>query len=60
MSVSPTNADDSLAMTQIDLDNPMIANAVDRRKLRVVIPVGGAVRLCDPQVLVTTDPRICP
>ena len=58
--VSPTNADDSLAMTQIDLDNPMIANVVDRRKLRIVIPVGGAVRLCDPQVLVTTDPRICP
>jgi type IV fimbrial biogenesis protein FimT len=57
--VAPANADDSLPMTQIDLDNPSISNAADRRKLRIVIPLGGAVRLCDP--LVTgTDPRTCP
>lgn len=57
--VSPTNADDTPALTQIDLDNPTIADDTERRKLRIVIPVGGAVRLCDPKVT-GTDPRICP
>lgn len=57
--VVPLNDDATPAMTQIDLDNPSISNAADRRKLRIVIPVGGAVRMCDP--LVTgTDPRTCP
>jgi type IV fimbrial biogenesis protein FimT len=58
--VSPTNADDSLAVARIDLDNQMIANAADRRKLRILIPVGGGVRVCDPLVTTLTDPRICP
>jgi type IV fimbrial biogenesis protein FimT len=57
--IVPTNDDGSVALTQIDLDNPMIQNVVDRRKLRIVLPIGGAVRMCDPQVT-GTDPRICP
>lgn len=57
--VLPENADGSLALTQIDLDNPMIPVATDRRLLRIVIPPGGAVRMCDKQV-VAPDPRACP
>lgn len=57
--IQPANADGTLPIAQIDLDNPQIANDVDRRKLRIVIPIGGAVRMCDPLVTTTTDPRIC-
>lgn len=57
--VVPLNDDATPALTQINLDNPQISNASDRRLLRIVIPLGGAVRMCDP--LVTgTDPRTCP
>lgn len=52
------NADGTPPMTQIDLDNPTITNPTDRRHLRILIPVGGAVRMCDPQVS-GTDPRTC-
>ena len=56
--VVPLNDDATPALTQINLDNPQISNASDRRLLRIVIPLGGAVRMCDP--LVTgTDPRTC-
>jgi len=30
----------------------------DRRSLRIIIPTGGAIRLCDPKV-VGSDPRAC-
>ena len=57
--VASQNDDGTPPITQINLDNPQISNAADRRVLRIVIPVGGAVRMCDP--LVTgTDPRTCP
>jgi type IV fimbrial biogenesis protein FimT len=56
--VAPSNADGTLAVTRIDLDNPNIANVVDRRKLSILVPVGGAVRMCDPLVS-GTDPRTC-
>jgi type IV fimbrial biogenesis protein FimT len=58
--VAPTNADGTLAITQVDLDNLQIANDADKRKLRILIPVGGAVRMCDPLVTTPSDPRICP
>jgi type IV fimbrial biogenesis protein FimT len=58
--IASANDDGTVPMTQVDLDNPMISNVADRRKLRIVIPVGGAVRMCDPAVSATTDPRICP
>jgi type IV fimbrial biogenesis protein FimT len=54
-----TNVDRSDPMTQIDLDNQMIADPTARRKLRIVIPTGGGVRLCDKQV-VAPDSRACP
>jgi type IV fimbrial biogenesis protein FimT len=52
------NADGTPPMTQIDLDNPKISTATDRRPLRILLPIGGAVRMCDPKVS-GTDPRTC-
>jgi len=53
------NADASAAITQIDIDNPTIS-AADSRQLRIVIPTGGAIRMCDPDPGVgATDPRRC-
>ena len=56
--IASQNADGTVPMTQINLDNPQIANVADRRKLRIIIPVGGAVRMCDP-LATGTDPRTC-
>lgn len=53
-----TNADGTPAFTQITVDNPMIPNAGERRPLRVKVPTGGSIKLCDPQVALT-DPRSC-
>ena len=56
--VVPVNDDGTPAIAQINLDNPQSSNAADRRTLQIMIPIGGAVRMCDP--LVTgTDPRTC-
>jgi type IV fimbrial biogenesis protein FimT len=52
------NADGSPFLTTVDIDNPII-DAADSRELRVVIPVGGEVRMCDPNVVDTLDPRRC-
>jgi type IV fimbrial biogenesis protein FimT len=57
--VVSVNDDGTPPLTQIDLDNPKISTVTDRRNLRIVIPIGGAVRLCDPKVS-GTDPRTCP
>jgi type IV fimbrial biogenesis protein FimT len=51
------NADATPTITQIDIDNPTMA-AADSRELRILVPPGGLVRLCDPQVAVG-DPRGC-
>ena len=56
--VAPTNDDGSAPITQINLTNLQISNPADRRTLQIMIPVGGAVRLCDPLVS-GTDPRTC-
>ncbi len=53
-----TNADATPPLTTINVDNPTIPNASDRRPLRIVIPVGGSIKLCDPQVALS-DPRTC-
>jgi type IV fimbrial biogenesis protein FimT len=53
------NVDRSDPLTQLDFDNQTISDVTARRKLRVLIPTGGGVRMCDPQV-VATDPRACP
>lgn len=52
------NSDGSPSILQITVDNASIPNVADRRPLRVVVPPGGAIKLCDPQV-VLTDPRAC-
>jgi type IV fimbrial biogenesis protein FimT len=52
---------DASSITQIDVTNPSVANT---RNLRLVISaVGGVstqIKLCDPNVTDTSDPRICP
>ena len=52
------NADASPTLAQVDIDNPRIAVVADRRTLRMLIPPGGAIRLCDPKVA-AGDPRSC-
>lgn len=52
------NADGSEFLTQIDLDNPKLASSISR-ELRIVITSGGEVRMCDPQITDTLDPRRC-
>lgn len=50
----------SATITQIDLDVPTsILAAVDSRDLRILIDAGGQLRLCDPNVSDTGDPRKC-
>jgi type IV fimbrial biogenesis protein FimT len=56
--IVPANDDGTPAITQINLTNLQISNAADRRALQIMIPIGGAVRLCDPLVS-GTDPRTC-
>jgi type IV fimbrial biogenesis protein FimT len=52
------NADASDSLTQVDVDNVLIPVVADRRNLRIVIPAGGALRMCDPKVA-AGDPRAC-
>lgn len=52
------NSDGSLTMTQIDIDNTTLDPA-ESRDMRIVIPPGGAIRLCDPNVATAGDPRAC-
>jgi type IV fimbrial biogenesis protein FimT len=52
-------------MTQIDITNPTFSAcqhaspAGQTRCMRILITTGGTVKLCDPNVSVATDPRIC-
>ncbi len=52
-------------MTQIDISNPTFSACQhastpgQTRCMRVLITTGGTVKLCDPNVTDTTDPRIC-
>jgi type IV fimbrial biogenesis protein FimT len=52
------NADATASLTQLDVDNTQIAVVADRRNLRIIIPPGGAFRMCDPKVA-AGDPRAC-
>lgn len=56
--VALLNADGSVAITRIDIDSSVLA-AADSRDLSIRIGVGGTVRMCDPNVSATTDPRHC-
>lgn len=54
---SAINPDGSASLTRIAVDN--VVPASDSRDLRIVIPPGGGVRMCDPKVSDTMDPRTC-
>jgi type IV fimbrial biogenesis protein FimT len=52
------NADGSPPVGSIIVDNPLILNLADRRTLQIMVPPGGAIRMCDPKVG-AGDPRSC-
>lgn len=60
------NADGTFPVTQIDIDNPAGGacqlTSGPMRCLRILVTGGGSVRMCDPQLPVTSppDPRACP
>ena len=53
------NADGSDAITLIGIDSNSL-DAADSRDLRITVGAGGGVRMCDPTVQSTDDPRFCP
>lgn len=53
-----TNADASAALTQVVIDTPSLA-AAKSRELRLNITTGGSIRMCDPNVTDSGDPRKC-
>lgn len=55
---SGTNADATPVLTQINIDNATM-NATTSRDLQIGITSGGAIRMCDPNMTITTDPRSC-
>jgi type IV fimbrial biogenesis protein FimT len=60
--VAPNPSDGTDPLTRVDICNPTMtgAQAGDARPLRIVIPPGGSIRMCDPSPLLTAgDPRIC-
>lgn len=52
------NADGSALLTSVDVDNPSLSSATSR-DLRIVISGGGEIKMCDPNVSDTLDPRKC-
>lgn len=52
------NADGTTPITQVDVDSSALP-AQDSRDLRIVVGVGGMVRMCDPNVSSASDPRHC-
>lgn len=50
----PANPDGTPVMEQVD-----IGSTAGDRPLRIAIPVGGDIRMCDPSVSDTGDPRAC-
>lgn len=52
--VTPTNADGSAPISQVDLSAPD-----GSRNLRVTIGVGGNTRMCDPSLAPNSSPRAC-
>lgn len=54
------NNDGSASLTQLDYDVPTtVLPAAESRNLRVTIGSGGTMRLCDPNISDTADPRKC-
>lgn len=55
--VAPANIDGSAPLTQVDISSNQLTGA-QSRNLRVLIS-GGQIKMCDPNVTSTTDPRFC-
>lgn len=53
------NAGGTPQITRIDIDSSALS-AENSRDLRITVGAGGGVRLCDPTVVLETDPRLCP
>lgn len=52
------NADGSALITTVNVDSTVLDAAVSRN-MRIVISGGGELRMCDPNVFDTLDPRKC-
>lgn len=58
--VASVNADGTVPFTQLDIDVPTsVLSAADSRNMRIVTGGGGQVRMCDPNVVLSTDSRKC-
>lgn len=60
--MSPNPSDGTAPLTTIDVINPTMtgAMAAEERRLRITIPPGGSIRMCDPSPSVAIgDPRRC-
>jgi len=58
--VTGLNVDGSSVITRIDVDVPESVLAADKtRDMRITIGAGGQIRLCDPHISTTGDPRSC-
>jgi type IV fimbrial biogenesis protein FimT len=55
--LNPNPSDGSAPITAVEVSNPTLSSS-DNRKLRILIPPGGGVRMCDPKVA-STDTRAC-
>jgi type IV fimbrial biogenesis protein FimT len=56
--VADSNSDATPVLNQIDIDNTNLDSSISR-DLRIGITVGGSIRMCDPAVYTTGDPRKC-
>ena len=48
---------DNTGLAQLDIDNDTSGN--DFRALRIVVGAGGTIRMCEPSVNASGDPRKC-
>jgi type IV fimbrial biogenesis protein FimT len=55
--LNPNPGDGSLPFSQVELTNSTLSDT-DSRKLRIVVPPGGGIRMCDPKVA-SGDTRAC-
>jgi type IV fimbrial biogenesis protein FimT len=55
--VNPNPSDGSTPFNQVEFSNPLVPVA-DVRKLRITVPPGGGMRMCDPKVG-AGDTRAC-
>ena len=58
--IAMLNLDGSSIITRIDVDVPESVLAADKSNdMRITISSGGQIRLCDPHISLTGDPRSC-